>query len=349
MQNLVSQPVTNLIDLSIIIINWKSQAFVRQCLTSIFSNEGSLSYEILVVDNASFDGCEQMLKSEFPRVTFIQSEQNLGFARANNLAFSLSSGRYILFLNPDTEIQEAAIQKLISALESSSDAGMVGARLLNSDFSLQTTCIAAVPSILNQTLNSHHLREMFPRWKIWGMRALFGESREAVQVEAISGACMLGRREVIECVGGFNTDYFMYAEDMDLCVKVRKAGWNIYYVPDAKIVHHGGGSSSSHEESNFSNIMVRISLIRFFTLYRGPVYTTSYRTVMIFISVFRILVLIVASPIAIFTRGRRFISGAMSKWCCIFVWSLGIAEWMKLRPQPRQGVMKPTLKKLTEL
>src|SRR6185437_5827826 len=160
-------------NLSIIIINWRSQAFVRDCLTSICANIGSLTHEILVVDNASFDGCEEMVRSEFPHVHFIQSQDNLGFAAANNLAFAQSTGRNILFLNPDTEIRGAAIQELVSALECLPDAGLVGARLLNSDGSLQTTCITAIPIILNQTLNSRYLRRTFPRWKIWGMRALF--------------------------------------------------------------------------------------------------------------------------------------------------------------------------------
>jgi N-acetylglucosaminyl-diphospho-decaprenol L-rhamnosyltransferase len=318
--------MTNFIDLSIIIVNWKSQAFVKKCLESITANSGTLSYEIIVIDNASFDGCDRMLEAEFPQVMFIQSEHNLGFAGANNLAFSRSSGRYVLFLNPDTEIQGEALTNLIVGLESRLDAGMVGAQLLNSDLSLQTTCIAAVPSILNQTLNAHYLRARFPGWKIWGMRPLLNGSHEPAKVEAISGACMLARREVIEKTGGFNVDYFMYAEDMDLCVRVARAGWNIYYIPDAKIVHHGGGSSSSHEESNFSNIVLRRSLIHFFTIYRGARYAALYRTVMVFISMFRILLLVAASPISVFPQGYRFLSSAMSKWCCIFAWSLGIAQ-----------------------
>jgi N-acetylglucosaminyl-diphospho-decaprenol L-rhamnosyltransferase len=319
----------NTLDLSIIIINWKSKAFVKQCLASICANADAVSYEVLVVDNASYDGCEQMLKSDFPRVSFIQSEQNLGFAGANNLAFGLSRGRNVLFLNPDTEIQGAAIQKLLSGLESIPEAGMVGARLLNSDISLQTTCVTAVPSILNQTLNSDYLRRIFPKWKVWGMQVLFEKSENPVQVEAISGACMLARRGVIERVGGFSMDYFMYAEDMDLCVKIAKIGRNIYFVPDAIIVHHGGGSSSSREESNFSNIMQRESLIRFLVLHRGRPYASVYRFSIIFISVLRILLLAMASPISITPHGYRVLSRALSKWCSILIWSLGLTRWAK--------------------
>jgi N-acetylglucosaminyl-diphospho-decaprenol L-rhamnosyltransferase len=314
-------------NLSIIIINWRSQAFVRDCLTSICDNIGSLTHEILVVDNASFDGCEEMVRSEFSHVLFIQSKHNLGFAAANNLAFARSSGRNVLFLNPDTEIRGTAIQELVSALECLPDAGMVGARLLNSDGSLQTTCITAIPIILNQTLNSRYLRRSFPRWKIWGMRALFENNTSPVPVEAISGACMLARREVIHCVGGFRTDYFMYAEDMDLCVAIAQAGWKIYYVPDAAIVHHAGGSSASREESNFSNIMLRQSVAHFFRLHRGPSYAMLYRASLAAVSVLRIFVLLISCPILIQRWSYRSVSLALKKWCSIFLWSLGITQW----------------------
>lgn len=314
-------------NLSIIIINWRSQAFVRDCLTSICDNIGSLTHQILVVDNASFDGCEEMVRSEFPHVLFIQSDHNLGFAAANNLAFTRSSGRNVLFLNPDTEIRGAAIQELVSALECLPDAGMVGARLLNSDGSLQTTCITAIPVILNQTLNSRYLRRTFPRWKMWGMRAFFENNNAPVPVEAISGACMLARREVIHYVGGFRTDYFMYAEDMDLCVTVSQAGWKIYYVPGAAIVHHAGGCSASREESNFSNIMLRQSVTHFFRLYRGPFYAILYRASLTIVSVLRILSLFICCPILIQRWGYRGVSLALKKWWSIFLWSLGITRW----------------------
>ena len=313
-------------NLSIIIINWKSQAFVRDCLASICANIGSLTHEILIVDNASFDGCGEMVRSEFPHVLFIQSEYNLGFAAANNLAFARSSGRNILFLNPDTEIRGTAIQELVSALECLPDAGMVGARLLNSDGSLQTTCITAIPAILNQTLNSRYLRRTFPRWKIWGMRALFENVTTPVPVEAISGACMLARREVIQRVGGFRADYFMYAEDMDLCVAITQAGWKIYYVPDAAITHHAGGSSVFRKESNFSNIMLRQSVTHFFRLYRGPLYVMLYRASLAGVSMLRILALLIFFPVIVKRWSYSRASHVLKKWCVIFFWSLGITH-----------------------
>jgi len=320
-------------DLSIIIINWKSHDFVRQCLATLFRNNTTLIYEVLVVDNASFDGIAEMLASEFPQVTFIQCEHNLGFAGANNLAFARSRGRNVLFLNPDTEVMGNAIQTLVSALERFPDAGMVGARLLNSDHSLQTTCVTSAPGLLNQTLNSDLLRKAFPKWKLWGMRALFESSKSPVQVEAISGACMLARRSVLNRVGAFNTQYFMYAEDMDLCVKITQAGSAIYYVPEASIVHHAGGSSSVRQESDFSSLMVRKSLMHFFVLHRGKVYAALYRTSLVFASALRILLLLVAFPVLFSRRGFHRATQPLRKWFNIFLWSAGLRPSAMPRPQ----------------
>jgi N-acetylglucosaminyl-diphospho-decaprenol L-rhamnosyltransferase len=323
-------------DLSIIIINWKSVNFTRHCLASICANAGDLKYEVIVVDNASYDGCEQMVKSEFPHVTFLQSEENLGFAGANNLAFARSQGCNVMFLNPDTEIQGAALQTLVSSLESIPAAGMVGARLLNSDLSVQTTCIVALPSILNQALSSRHLRTAFPKWRIWGMQALFEDPKEPVAVEAISGACMVARRHVIAQLGGFTTDYFMYSEDMDLCLKVERSGWKIYFVPDAAIIHHAGGSSSSRAESNFSSIMLHESVTRFMELHRGRLYAALYRSSTAFMAVSRLCLLILALPLAVHPRGYSFLSRAFSKWSSVLVWSLGLTSWVsKAQARPR--------------
>lgn len=330
-------------DLSIIIINWKSKAYVRQCLTSIHANVSTLQYEVIVVDNASDDGCEEMIQAEFPDVTFIQSGKNVGFAGANNLAFTQCHGRNILFLNPDTEVLGTAVQKLYKVLDSTPDAGMVGARLLNSDLSLQTTCITALPSILNQSLGSNYLRRTFPRWRIWGMQPLFLKSSLPVQVEAISGACMLAKRDVLQEVGCFTTDFFMYSEDMDLCVKVAKTGAKLYYVPEAEIVHHAAGSSSVHEDTNFSNITLRESLIHYLELHRGKPYAFLYRICTAFISIFRLAVLAMISPIAIHPRGFRFLSITVNKWLAILAWSFGMSKGEKPQRAPSHEVSSNNL------
>ena len=212
-------------DLSIVIVNWNSADYLRQCLRSIHETVKNLNYEVIVIDNASFDGSEAIIKQEFPSVRFIQSNKNLGFARANNEAFKASSGHSILFLNPDTEVLGDAIEILHGQLRRLPRAGAVGPTLLNSDMTMQTSCIQPFPTICNQALDMEVLRGRFPRLKLWGMQALYSDSDIPAVVEVISGACLMVRREVFENIGMFSTDYFMYTEDIDLCYKIRTAGY----------------------------------------------------------------------------------------------------------------------------
>jgi len=178
-------------DLSIIIVNWNSKEYLRKCVGSILTGTRGLDFEIIVIDSASFDGCAEMLRNEFPRVRFIQSQENLGFAKANNLAFQSAIGEFLLFLNPDTEIVGPAINLLHSALKELPDAGAVGGKLLNSDGTVQTSCVQAFPTILNQCLSAEALRQLTPKARLWGMRAIFENGGKPSEVEMISGACLI--------------------------------------------------------------------------------------------------------------------------------------------------------------
>jgi len=316
-------------DLSIIIINWKSAAFLRNCLASIHANTVDLSFETIVVDNGSFDGCGEMLEREFPGVIFIQSDENLGFAGANNLGFAHSKGRTVLFLNPDTEVVGPALHVMWSFLESRADAGAVGGKLLNSDLSIQTSCIQRFPSILNQILDFDCLRELFPRSALWGTWPLFTDSATPVGVDVISGACLMVKRGVLENVGVLSSDYFMYAEDVDLCYKIQQQGWKCYYVPQAVVVHHGGRSSDSKPESNFAVIMTRESMLTFMRKNKGSLYASAYRFTTALIAVGRLLAL---GVVVLLTAGkvrRNSIGVAFAKWFSILRWALGLELWVK--------------------
>jgi GT2 family glycosyltransferase len=230
-------------ELSIIIVNWNSVKFLQACLTSIYACVEGISFEVLVIDNASWDGCMEMLAEDFPAVHAIQSEENTGFAKANNRCFEQSRGENILFLNPDTEILGPAIQTMLRFLQESPSAGIVGAKLLNSDFSIQTSCIQRFPTALNQLLDFDYLRKAFPSADLWGTAPLASDI--ATPVEVVSGACLMIRRDVFLAAGKFDEGYFMYSEDVDLCFQVRKQGRGNYFVPQAQVVHHGGRSSKA--------------------------------------------------------------------------------------------------------
>jgi N-acetylglucosaminyl-diphospho-decaprenol L-rhamnosyltransferase len=328
-------------DLSIIIVNWKSKDYLRKCLASVFAELYPFTYEVIVIDSASFDGCGEMLRSEFPQVHFIQSETNLGFAKANNRASRAASGTYLLFLNPDTEVIGPAIAELYRALDRLPRAGAVGAKLLNTDNTIQTSCIQAFPTILNQLLNAELLRRYFPRSRLWGMAPIFEVDQQPREVEAISGACVMLPRWLFHEVGDFSEDYFMYAEDIDLSYKVSRAGYTRFYVPAATVIHHGGGSSAN-ATSNFSNVMMCDSVWRYFKKTRGKGAGVLYRSTMFGTGLIRLCLLIVLFPWAKMRLREIAWHAAFRKWRAVTTWSMkGARGWsggQPLRDREKQSV-----------
>lgn len=322
-------------DLSIVIVNWNSVAHLRKCLQSIYANTAGIDFEVLVVDNASFDGSAEVVQQEYPQARFIQSRENLGFARANNLACEFSQGRNLLFLNPDTEIMGRAINVMLSSLESTPDAGLVGCTLLNSDLSVQTSCVQAYPTILGQVLDAALLRRIFPRWRLWGMRALFNGNEKPVEVEVISGACLMVRREVFEKVGGFTTDYFMYAEDTDLCFKVKSANWKNYYVGAPTVVHHGSGSSDSHPENHSASVLMRESIFRFLQLRHSKIYATTYRIAIAWVALLRLGALAGLLVLPAAAVRRSSLRASFVKWRRLLRWAVGMETWAKQPTKPQ--------------
>ncbi len=315
--------------LSVIIVNWNSVEVLRACLTSLYGNTKDLNFEVLVIDNASFDGSEQMVEREFPSVIFIQSQNNLGFARANNLAFTYSKGSVLLFLNPDTEVVGSAVMQMIACLDSVENAGVVGPKLLNSDSSIQTSCVRAFPSILNRVLDSEYLRNKYRRSSLWGNRVLFDEPLNATRVEAISGACLMIRRSVFEKVQQFDSGYFMYAEDTDLCYRVQKVGWKNYYVGEAVVIHHGGQSSSSHPVNQFSSLMMKESTFKFFRQHHGVVYAQLFRIAMGLTALARMAVAAIAILPTSSKQQKLVGSITFDKWKGVLRWAIGLEQWVK--------------------
>lgn len=311
-------------DLSIIIINWNSKGYLRECLRSVLAGTCGLKLEILVIDNASYDGSAQMVAEDFPGVSFIQSDRNLGFSGGNNQAARQAIGELLLFLNPDTIIEGDALAMLVQTLRRLPEGGSAGARLLNINRTLQTSCVQSFPTILNQVLGCDLLYRWFPRSKLWGRAALFEDSEEPRPVEALSGACLMVKREVFDRVGGFDEHYFMYSEDTDLCFKIYQAGFKSYFVPAALVVHHGGGSSQK-ARSTFSNVMLRESVYRFMRLHQGRVAAVSFRAL---IGISALIRLPLAIIIWLFQRGIGSETDApVRKWFSILRWSCGMEAW----------------------
>ena len=302
--------------LCIIIVNWNSKDYVRKCLLSLDRFAG-IDHQTIVVDGASFDGCGEMISREFPSVKFIQSPENLGFGRCNNLGAAQATSDFLLFLNPDTEITPGALEALLKVAEGDSDVGLVGARLLNTDGSLQTSCVQALPTPLNQALDSDFLRLLLPDSKLWRNAAAFA-SPKPIQVEAVSGACMLIHRADFTTVGGFSPDYFMYAEDMQLCWELSKLGKRIVYQPAAVITHHGGGASSGGF-SRFSCLEMRRAVHRFIIGRQGIGGGLAYRVLVGASAVGRLALLVGAFVVA--SRSHRVVvRSSIKRWWTTLTW-----------------------------
>jgi GT2 family glycosyltransferase len=315
-------------DLSIIIVNWNSCHFLRKCLWSIREQRSGIVCEVIVVDNASFDGSGPLVEAEFPEVRFVQSNTNLGFAKANNLGFASSTSRNLLFLNPDTQILGTALAALVTFADSHPDLAIAGPRLLNTDLTLQLESVKAFPSLLNQILDVHVLKIRFPRLSLWGMQPLFDSSRRPATVDVVSGACLLIKREVFEDVGQFSTQYFMYSEDVDLCFKVMQSGWRTYVVPDAQVIHHGGQSSASRPVSQFTAVLMRESRFQFFRRARGDFYAFTFRLSTAVNAICRLVLLVLVAPLFVSVRTKS-VTGPLAKWTKVLRWSLGFERWVK--------------------
>ena len=320
-------------DLSIIIVNWNSRDYVRKCLESIYANTRGISFEIIVVDGASYDGCGEMLAREFPKVTFVQSKENIGFARANNLGFAQSRGECVLFLNPDTEVVDDAITQLRDFLKKTRNAGIVGAKLLNTDGSVQTSCVQAFPTIWNQFFEAEILRRTFPHLSMWGMRPLFSMDKKPAEAEMLSGACLLLPRPVFQKCGGFSEEYFLYAEDLDLCCKTRRAGFKNYFVPAAVLIHHGGGSSHS-SQSVFLTVLMRESVYRFLKKFRGGGYGLAFRASQALNALGRLALLLILFPIPLIRGKAGSARDPIRRWAAILKWTLGLGRPTGIPSQP---------------
>jgi GT2 family glycosyltransferase len=238
-------------DLSIIIVNWNTRELLRQCLTSVEENVQSirdLDVETLVVDNASTDGSTDMMREHFPWVQILENEENVGFARGNNQALHISRGRYVLLLNSDTEVLPGALETLSAFMDRHPDAGAVGPLLLNADGTLQPSCHPMLTP-WREFWRLIFLDRLIQRRATYDMK--HWDRTTPRPVEVIKGAAMFLRKCALDEVGFLDEQYFMYSEEMDLCHRLLSAGWQLYWVPQASVVHHGGASSAKMPEQMY--------------------------------------------------------------------------------------------------
>lgn len=229
--------------ISVVIVNYNSGQLLGECISSLLKSDFEL--ELIVVDNSSSDGSVESLEN-LHNLTIIRNDENLGFSAACNIGLNISSSNVLFFLNPDCFIHSGALSALMLELESGNRVGMVGGLLLNEDGSEQGGGRRAIPTPWRSFVRAFGLHLLAARWpKLFFDFHLSKQPlpKEPIEVEAISGACMLVKREAIQDVGLWDEGYFLHCEDLDWCMRFREKGWKILFVPSAKVTHALGACS----------------------------------------------------------------------------------------------------------
>ncbi len=255
-------------DLSVCIVNWNTRQDLEQAITSVLQSDLELELQVIVLDNASSDGTPEMVREQFPSVKLLESAENLGFAKGYNRAAEEAEGRHIFMLNPDTVVQAGALRPLVRFLDSRQDAGAAAPRLLNSDGTVQYSC-RRLPGPMAAILRNTLLGRLVPGNRFTRDYLMADwDHRTVRRVDWASGAALCIRRETWAEVGGFDEGYFMYAEDIDWCLRAQQTGWHIYYVPESVVVHRIGRSSDQRPVAMV--VEFHRSMARFYRRHYAP-------------------------------------------------------------------------------
>lgn len=239
-----STEVFQMVDASIIIVNYNTRQLTLDCLESVYASITSYNYEIIVVDNASHDGSVEAIREAYPEVRLIANNDNTGFAVANNQGMKVAKGRYILLLNSDTVVHPDTLGIMIGFMDRHPGMGASGCKVILPDGSLDKACKRGFPTPSASFYYAFGISRLFPDRPKFNQYQLGHLSPDdEYPVDCLVGAFMLVRREAIEQVGGLDETFFMYGEDIDWCYRIKEAGWGIFYYPRTYIVHYKGGSA----------------------------------------------------------------------------------------------------------
>ena len=268
--------------LSIVIVSWNTKDLLEACLRSVYDYPLDQPFEVWVVDNKSKDDSVAMVRAHFPQVEVIASEENLGFAGGNNRAIPHCQGEYVLLLNPDTEVKPGALNELVAFMDNHPEAGAAGSKLLNADGTLQPSC-HPVPTLSREFWRMFHLDALIPygsyNMEKWNLE----QPRE---VDVLMGASMLLRKKVLDEVGLLDEGYFMYSEEVDLCFRLQKAGWRLYWVPQSQVVHYWGQSAKQVLAEMF--LQLYRGKLRFFRKHYSGLTVWLYKIVLGMAALFRL-------------------------------------------------------------
>jgi GT2 family glycosyltransferase len=275
----------NVPDMSIVLVGWNNKTYLEPCLKSLYDGNLRSSFDVTVVDNGSTDGSQAMLKEKFPEVMIIQNEKNEGLSRASNQGIEATKGRLILLLNNDTIVNGPSFDMMIEYLDKNPKAGAVGGKLLNEDDTIQS-CYNNFSTLGEEFLIATRIGESFRP----GYPAVT-DSDEVKSVDWLSSACLLLRRSALDDVGLLDESYFIYGDEADLQYRLKKAGWEIYYLPQATTIHLGGRSMDRWKRRK----MVYRGKMLFYKKHYGPIQSFLLRFVLAFLSITKLIIWGIAS------------------------------------------------------
>ncbi len=247
---------------SIVIVSYNTKEILGHCLHSLFENSKEIDMEVFVVDNNSHDGSADMVKTDFPSVFLIANRQNLGFAAANNQAFAHAKGKYIILLNPDAYIQPFALKNCIGFMDRTPQCGLCGGKIISPAGKLEPSA-RRFPSVFSKILSFTGLSGKFPRSGILNHYEFGGFTYDRpMEVDWVPGTFTIVRKTMLDAIGWFDERFYIYYEETDLCMRAKKAGWQVYFIPDAEVIHIGGASSKTRKDKIFDNHAAQVLVFR---------------------------------------------------------------------------------------
>lgn len=278
------------LDLTVTIVSWNTKELTRDCLNSLLTENVKKIAEVHVVDNNSHDGSVEMIRQEFPKVKVFANTENLGFARANNQSWCEAKGKYWLLLNSDTIVKPGAIEKLVAFMDAHPQAGLATAKLLSPDGTLQY-CAQREQCFSTMFLEFFRLHKLLPS-KLRG-KLLLGSYFSHDYPERLGwawGTALVGRREAIEQTGALSENYFMYGEDLEWCLRVRKYGWQVWFCPESEIIHYGGQSSDQTWDNSKKNTIILDNCYQAIEEHRGWLYVNLMKLAVLSISLVELFI-----------------------------------------------------------
>ncbi len=272
-------------DVSVVVVSFNTRDLLRDCLKTLSAEAGGVSYETIVVDNASRDGSADMIAAEFPGAVLVRSDANLGFAAANNRGFEKAAGRHVVLLNSDAFLKPGALPLSVEKMDRDPSIGIGGARLVGRDGEWQPSA-RLFPSPLNEALTISGLSASRPKSRLFGrFDRTWASPDDEADVDWVPGAYSIVRKEVLDKVGFFDERFFLYYEEVDLCRRTKAAGWKVRYWPDVVVVHLGGESSKTIKRLSMSSSGSQLTLWRmragllYYRKHHGALGALAYREV----------------------------------------------------------------------